>query len=68
MDGVPLIVVNKREGLENNDENIEILQEDVDGMHNLSVYFCRSCLRSLLSLMANRSHQPSKVKRVPMNL
>ena len=59
MDGVPLIVVNDKEGLENNDDTIEIVEEDVDGMNNLSVHCRQSSIGSLLSLMANRSRRPS---------
>ena len=33
MDGVPLIVVNDKEALENIDDTIEIVKEDVDDMN-----------------------------------
>jgi hypothetical protein len=61
MDGVPLIEVNDKEGLENIDDTIEIVEEDVDGIKNLSVHCRRSSIRSLLSLMAmaKRSPRPS---------
>ena len=62
MDGVTLIVVNEREGLENNDDTIETVVEDFDGMSNLSVP-CRESSISLLSFMANRSRCQSIVSK-----
>jgi hypothetical protein len=62
MDGVTLIVVNEREGLENNDDTIEHVVVDFDVMSNLSVP-CHESSISLLSFMANRSHRPSIVSK-----
>ena len=61
MDGVPLIVVNDKDGLDNIDDTIEIVEEGFDGKNNLSVHRRLSSIRtrSLLSFMANRSQSRS---------